>query len=173
MDPLVQCSSSQPPCTGSDGGGATAPCSTSPRHSPPWETPCLQSLALPRASQGPDAVPSAHQFPGPHDICWREILVEGFDHFWPLGKTFSGFSAKIRPLKEGQRRLGIGISSSEPPPCDIPSRRYFFTGPWTVTRSSLCMLRRVTAFCRPLRPVLLLVSFPRSRSPVVGVLGLC
>ena len=27
--------------------------------------------------------------------------------------------------------------------------------------------------CRPLRPVLLLVSFPRSRSPVVGVLGLC
>ena len=35
------------------------------------------------------------------------------------------------------------------------------------------MLRRVTAFCRPLRPVLLLVSFPRSRSPVVDVLGLC
>ena len=33
------------------------------------------------------------------------------------------------------------------------------------------MLRRVAAFCRPLRPVLLLVSFPRSRSPVVGVLG--
>ena len=26
---------------------------------------------------------------------------------------------------------------------------------------------------RSLRPVLLLVSFPRSRSPVVGVLGLC
>ena len=46
-------------------------------------------------------------------------------------------------------------------------------GPWTVTRSSLRMLRRVAAFCRPLRPVLLLVSFPRSRSPVVGVLGLC
>ena len=48
-----------------------------------------------------------------------------------------------------------------------------FTGLWTVTRSSLRMLRRVAAFCRPLRPVLLLVSFPRSRSPVVGVLGLC
>ena len=46
-------------------------------------------------------------------------------------------------------------------------------GPWTVTRSSLRMLRRVATFCRPLRPVLLLVSFPRSRSPVVGVLGLC
>ena len=49
----------------------------------------------------------------------------------------------------------------------------FFTGPWTVTRSSLRMLRRVAAFCRPLRPVLPLVSFPRSRSPVVDVLGLC
>ena len=60
-----------------------------------------------------------------------------------------------------------------PPPCDIPSGCCSFTGPWTVTRSSLRMFRRVAAFCRPLRPVLLLVSFPRSRSPVVGVLGLC
>ena len=60
-----------------------------------------------------------------------------------------------------------------PPPCDMPSSCCFFTGPWTVTRSSLRMLRRVAAFCRPLRPVLPLVSFPRSRSPVVGVLGLC
>ena len=60
-----------------------------------------------------------------------------------------------------------------PPLCDIPSGCCFFTGPWTVTRSSLRMLRRVAAFCRPLRPGLLLVSFPRSRSPVVGVLGLC
>ena len=37
----------------------------------------------------------------------------------------------------------------------------------------LRMLRWVASFCRLLRPVLLLVSFPRSRSPVVGVLGLC
>ena len=60
-----------------------------------------------------------------------------------------------------------------PPLCDIPSGCCSFTGPWTVTRSSLRMLRRVATFCRPLWPVLLLVSFPRSRSPVVGVLGLC
>ena len=60
-----------------------------------------------------------------------------------------------------------------PPLCDIPSGCCFFTGPETVTRSSLRMLRRVVAFCRLLRPVLLLVSFPRSRSPVVGVLALC
>ena len=59
------------------------------------------------------------------------------------------------------------------PLCDIPSGCCSFTGPWTVTRSSLRMLRRVATFCRPLRPVLLLVSFPRSRSPVIGVLGLC
>ena len=78
---------------------------------------------------------------------------------------------------------GFGESAGTPPGrggwiwreplCDIPSGGCFFTGPWTVTRSSLRMLRRVAAFCRPLRPVLLLVSFPRSRSPVVGVLGLC
>ena len=35
------------------------------------------------------------------------------------------------------------------------------------------MLRRVAAFCQPLRPVLLLVLFLRLQSPVVGVLGLC
>ena len=60
-----------------------------------------------------------------------------------------------------------------PPPCAMPSGCCSFTGPWTVTRSSLRMLRRVAAFCRPLRPVLSLVSLPRSRSPVVSVPGLC
>ena len=59
------------------------------------------------------------------------------------------------------------------PLCGIPSGCCSFTGPWTVTRSSLRMLRRVATFCRPLRPVLLLVSFPRLQSPVVDVLGLC
>ena len=67
---------------------------------------------------------------------------------------------------------GGGASNRCPPPppplCDIPSGGCFFTGPWTLTRSPLRMLRWVTAFCRPLRPVLLLVSFPRSRSTVVS-----
>ena len=58
------------------------------------------------------------------------------------------------------------------PLCDIPAGCCFFTGPWTVTRSSLRMLRRVAAVCRPVRPVLLLVLFLRSRSPVVGVVEL-
>ena len=65
------------------------------------------------------------------------------------------------------------IDPIHPPLCDMPSGCCSFTGPWLVTRSSLRMLRRVAAFRRPLRPVLLLVSFPRSRSPVFGVLGLC
>ena len=64
--------------------------------------------------------------------------------------------------------ISLTVVSSPPPLCDIPSGCCFFTGPWTVTRSSLRMLRRVAAFCRPL-----LVSFPRSRSPVVSVPGLC
>ena len=40
------------------------------------------------------------------------------------------------------------IPPPPPPLRDIPSGRCFFTGPWTVTRSSLRMLRRVVAFCR-------------------------
>ena len=66
-----------------------------------------------------------------------------------------------------------GRAPRPPPLCDIPSGCCCFTGPWTVTRSSLRMLRRVAAFCRPLQPVLPLVSFPRSRTPIVFVLGLC
>ena len=73
---------------------------------------------------------------------------------------------KVVPVPCNQREWST-------PLCDIPSGCCSFMGPWTVTRSSLRMLRRVATFCRPLRPVLLLVSFPRSRSPVVGVLGLC
>ena len=59
------------------------------------------------------------------------------------------------------------------PLCDIPSGCCFFTGPWTVNRSSLRMLRRVAVFCRPLRPVLLRVSFPRSGAVLVAVGAVC
>ena len=38
------------------------------------------------------------------------------------------------------------------PLCDIPSGCCSFTGPWTVTCSSLRMLRWVVAFCRPRQP---------------------
>ena len=85
------------------------------------------------------------------------------------GASFRGACASLHERARG-RGGGEGVAA---PLCDIPSGCCSFTGPWTVTRSPLRMLRRVAAFCRPLRPVLLLVSFPRSRSPVVGVLGLC
>ena len=85
-----------------------------------------------------------------------------------------GSNAANRPVRCAQPFPTCNRTAPPPfPLCDIPSGCCSFTGPWTVTRSSLRMLRRVAAFCRPLRPVLLLVSFPRSRSPVVGVLGLC
>ena len=62
-----------------------------------------------------------------------------------------------------ERGVGCLGGGGGPAPCDFPLGCYFFTGPWTVTPSSLRVLRRVAAFCRPLRPVFLMVSFPRWR----------
>ena len=59
-----------------------------------------------------------------------------------------GFSC----AKGGRQPRGVARSNPDsppPPPCDIPSGRCSFTGPWTATRSSLRMLRQVVAFCRP------------------------
>ena len=55
-----------------------------------------------------------------------------------------------------------------PPPPRVTFRRVVapLRGPGQSPVPSLRVLRRVAAFCRPLRPVLLLVSFPCSRSPV-------
>ena len=89
----------------------------------------------------------------------------------PLQRSWNPLGTSWELLAEFCLRGPRGVGGN--PLCDIPSGCCSFTGPWTVTRSSLRMLRRVATFCRPLRPVLLLVSFPRSRSPIVGVLGLC
>ena len=97
-------------------------------------------------------------------------------------------SGQQRNVRSGERGTDIPLSPTtphppppapftpipvgrHPPPPRVTFRRVVapLRGPWTVTRSSLRMLRRVAAFCRPLRRVLPLVSFPRSRSPVVGV----
>ena len=64
------------------------------------------------------------------------------------------------PLRQGPHAKNIREPPPPPPPCDIPSGCCFFTEPWTVTRSSLRMFRRVAAFRRPPRPVLLRVSCP-------------
>ena len=73
----------------------------------------------------------------------------------------------LHPLWLGRWSLWCTAILPCPPLCDIPSGCCFFTGPWTL--SSLRMLRRVAAFCRPLRLVLLLVSLglcPPPPSPV-------
>ena len=102
----------------------------------------------------PVAIRSVRSFLGP----WNPAILPG--------RTWA--ASRLRPPSTGPTTF----PPRQPLLCDIPSGCCFFTGPWTVTRSSLCMLHRVAAFCRPLRPVLLLVSFPRPRSSVVGVLVL-
>ena len=84
------------------------------------------------------------------------------------GGTAAHWSLFSRPSL-GRRRAPCPAIS--PPLCDIPSGCCFFTGPWTVTRFFPSHAASVAVFCRPLRPVFLLVSFSRWRSPVVGVLG--
>ena len=93
-------------------------------------------------------------------------------HFLKMSEHIVSVSRYL-PMRNSGRWQCLTYTPPPPAACDIPSGCCSFTGPWTVTRSSLRMLRRVAAFCRPLRPVLLLVSFPRSRSPVVDVPGLC
>ena len=83
-------------------------------------------------------------------------------------------SARWRAATVWSKHPIIALPSPDYAPlCDILSGCCDFTEPWTVTRSPLRMLRRVATFCQLLQPVLLLVPFPRLRSPVVGVLGLC
>ena len=65
----------------------------------------------------------------------------------------------------GTQPFGLLGPRTPPPLCGIPSRCCFFTGPWTVTRSSLRMLRRVAAFCRPLRPPPLRRTLPPPPPP--------
>ena len=82
-------------------------------------------------------------------------------HDWspdsPVPRTHAGISYSAMRQHRPQ---------APPPPC-VTFRRVVvsFTGPWTLTRSCLRILRRVAAVCRPLRPVLPLVSLPRSWSP--------
>ena len=78
------------------------------------------------------------------------------------GGAGGALSGGAHPLSQAPGRGNAPLVAPPPPTCDIPSRCCFVTGPRAVTRSSLRMLRRVSALCRPLRPVLLLVSFPRS-----------
>ena len=139
-----------------------------------------------RGSPGPAGVVSAVAEPSSRctravlDVAGCTVCASAAPSSWCTGGCAGCCGGRLTGLRPQvvhnvPRCVSVCVRPRCPPPplCDIPSGCCFFTGPWTVTRSSLRMLRRVAAFCRPLRPVLLLVSFPRSRSPVVGVPGLC
>ena len=99
-------------------------------------------------------------------MCW--LLPGSFDCFC-CPRT----SVHLPPTVPLARHKG-GLLRENPPSAAPPSPT---CGPTAIThagpRRQLPGSRRAAASCRPLRPVLLLVSFPRSQSPVVGVLGLC
>ena len=169
-----------------DWGGNTPP-HRPLKNGPPGPLPCVVDSPTPRSKGGGMAV---HAFGpnrlGPKAPEQRFDLPEGpgggggmtpggiaAAADWPLATNPCLF---LEPSAGGGAHRPLSPSCRPPPPppaCDIPSGCCFFMGPWTVARSPLRMLRRVAAFCRPLPPVLLLVSFPHSRSPVVGVLRLC
>ena len=63
----------------------------------------------------------------------------------PLAKGYLGGSwrpgPRSRPPQAGAFRKQVEKIRHSDPPCDLPSGCCFFTGPWTVTRSSLRTLR--------------------------------
>ena len=103
---------------------------------------------------------------------WSAEWGGGGCHCGPLGAVSRG--------PHGMRGMRSSDSQGSPVPL-----RLLMAPPCLTFRRGVVSLRgpgqspvlpftaSVAAFCRPLRPVLLLVSFLRSRSPVVGVLGLC
>ena len=145
---------------GSPATSRTGPC-PHPRDKLHWEELFANRWAS--ISQGLTRRPGRGQNPflclsGIFEFSTKKILII-------LSIDTSGRTKKFPPAICLKENLWRPQNPLYPPLCDIPSGCCSFTGPWTVTRSSLRMLRRVAAFCRPLRPVVLLVSFPRSRSP--------
>ena len=81
-------------------------------------------------------------------------LVSGLvDHRYPSvakeGTQRDASAQATHMQSDGSHAANSHITGNRDPLCDIPSGCCSFTGPWTVTRSSLRMLRRVAAFCCP------------------------
>ena len=77
----------------------------------------------------------------------RLVVLESFlfQQFFVPNIAVRTFLAKHCLASTYPRDLN-GVALQGTPLCDIPSGCCFFTGPWTVTRSSLRMLRRVAVY---------------------------
>ena len=67
-------------------------------------------------------------------------------NYGPSRHTAETATFKTRGGRGGAGEVRIQGPGPAAPLCDIPSGCSFFTGPWTVTRSSLRLLHRVNAF---------------------------
>ena len=86
----------------------------------------------------------------------HKIGISGIGARTPFNQTIVPFCVRRRggtALKPTASLLYAGMQRDSLPLCYIPSGCSFFTAPWTVTRSSLRVLRWVAALCRPLRCV--------------------
>ena len=73
------------------------------------------------------------------------VAVAGLTLWSPwMGSTARSANIDL-PVSNGAHP-GPCFGGRTPPLCDIPLGKCFFTGPWTVTRSSLRVLRRVAVF---------------------------
>ena len=123
-----------------------------------------------RATSAPPGAPATHPKLAAPKATTSDRVVER----WPRSSPSVALGGARGDPQGHQVTPAPPLTRSAPAPlCDIPSGCCSFTGLWTVTRSSLRMLRRVAGFCRPLWPVLLLVSFARQWRPMIGVLRMC
>ena len=125
-----------------------------------WEWHCHPQVFSGEHGLGNDSQysPRRRQRPGPAKFrTGISVWSTGYGHPWHEScKDCHVAMASLCSCATGRQNKHDEFSKSMPPTlqrcgrpcplCDIPSGCCFFTGPWTVTRSSLRMLRWVAAF---------------------------
>ena len=136
--------------TGGDVKVTTAVCRGSPQCNPknacgcPGGSPCCILLSRNLVMKGGDAQPRVRHPPYIISPDHQKNGRHRYGHYMPPTDPPSlpqGSSSGVA----GSTGAGW-VAGWVHPPCDIPSGCCSFTGPWTVTRSSLRTLRRVAAF---------------------------